>query len=1282
MTRPAARLGAAVAALAVLAVGVAGAYSYAQDYNLHRGFTTLVHFRRAGRGHLESVQFYSPALGRRADYLVYLPPHYSPRRRLPVFYLLHGAPGQPRVFVDIANLDVRLDNQLSIGRSQPMILVYPDGRIGGSTFSDSEWANTRSGRFESYVIDVMHNVDQRFATIPRRQDRVIGGFSAGAYGAMNIALHHLSDFANVQSWSGYFTQTPTGVFAHASRAGLASNSPLSYVGRLRRALRRYPLRVYMYVGRADGSSAQQLPMARALLGAGARVQYRFYPGGHDWSVWYPRLNQMLDLASRDITHPPTVLAGSASGGLTLPPARPAGLGHRHHRSELGLVLALLLALLSAALINLGFVLQHRGHERARAQRRTDLTSGFRQPAWLLGQATGWLGFLGQIVAVALAPLTLVQAFSAGSLALSVPAATRLLGHRVTRRQFTLIALIAVSLASLPLGYGSTHGQLRPGPLIAAALLVMLAGGLLTRRAPAVTLAVVAGAFYGVADGAIKAASIGIRVHGIGVITGWALLAGLCTLGGFIAFQSALRRGDALSPLSLMTAFTALAAIALGILAFGERLGSTPAATALHIVAITVVLACVRPLIKAQQRLIPSEPEGPASPPAPGAVPGSSGASPRRVAGRIAGTGLAGAALLLAVMAMLGLLYWMRQLALLSLGPRAGDALPLLQLAGFDGQPVGRVLVASLLAGLALGVVLSGFDRSRRIVLVGVFALLLTLMQSDSSYALARNLHFGGVLLHRTPGLGPWLEAVIFTAACALPGPMPRLRLSELARRVPHPRVLAPVAAATLGGICVVVLLTSSGPAGAQQSTQMFTGAPPAGRVTQPGQNQPTAAPAGPALQRELDAMLHAAARRIHAPALTAALVRCGRVVWADAIGVLARGSRQRANSGTLFVLNSAAKTFVAAMIMQEIQAGHLSLNTRLSRFYPRLPNASGISVRMLLNMTSGLPDYLSVPRVAWTIAHRPRHHWTVHQVLTGLGTGLGTPRFLPGHGFAYSDTNYIVLGAILERITGSSIQQDLQQLLARPLGLTAASFVQTPAALARAAHPYYLQRNGRLLSKWIPGYGVSSGVWGPVFTDGGLASSSVDLAQFANALLEGRLVDAKAVHEMTHIGVGDYGFGIRGHTLAGRVWLGHRGYFGGYEAEDWSDPSRQLTFAAAANVQPVGGAPVLDQIWADIVRAYERRNPHPAPCEPPWPVSRSRRARELRDIPKAASAPIAVDPRRHVSAAGAERGPAIRHVGSSSQRGAVGRVVLATTLVQPTDHPDDLRAPLCVPHPR
>jgi D-alanyl-D-alanine carboxypeptidase len=422
---------------------------------------------------------------------------------------------------------------------------------------------------------------------------------------------------------------------------------------------------------------------------------------------------------------------------------------------------------------------------------------------------------------------------------------------------------------------------------------------------------------------------------------------------------------------------------------------------------------------------------------------------------------------------------------------------------------------------------------------------------------------------------------------------------NLSRRS-RPRWFALVATAT-GAIAVVALLGQGGHGGAQQHQRAQPSVPaplakPASAACAPASSP--GGSAGPApvsdtrrspLGRVLSGALRAAAGRLHGLAATAAVVVCGRVLWADATGDLDLRSKRRANDGSLFVLNSAAKTVVATMVMQEIQRGDLSLGTRLSQFYPWLPNARQITVRMLLSMTSGLPDYLDNPGIEWMMHHRPRHRWTVDQVLTGLGAGLGTPRFRPGRGFQYSDTNYIVLGAILERITHRSIERDFQQLIAKPLGITSATFVPTPAAKARVAHPYLLYRDDSLKSQWIPGFGVSTAVWGPVFTDGGLASSSLDLAWFGNALLGGRLVGAAAVREMTQIGPGDYGLGMRSKSVDGHLWLGHRGYFGGFEAEDWSDSSRQLTIAVGTNLQIVGGEPTSTGIWTAIARAYDRQ---------------------------------------------------------------------------------------------
>jgi enterochelin esterase-like enzyme len=334
LARP--RRAVALATVVLAVIGLAGAYSYWESYYQHRGFDTVAFLPHAGRGQLHTVHFYSRALHREADYIVYTPPGYRAKvtalERYPVYYLLHGSPGRPVVFTDIAQLPVRMDNLISQHRMRPMILVFPDGRIAGSTYSDSEWANTPSGHFAGYVMNVVRDVDHRFRTLAHRDDRVIAGFSAGAYGATNIALHNVATFASLQSWSGYYIETRSGVFAHASAATLDANSPLDYVHRLRAVLARDPMRAFLFVGRDDDDSPQTGPMAAALAAAGANVTWALYHGGHDWQLWHAHLDQMLILASRDTSTPPQTSHGEARSLTPGAVPIPNGEGRHHHHA--------------------------------------------------------------------------------------------------------------------------------------------------------------------------------------------------------------------------------------------------------------------------------------------------------------------------------------------------------------------------------------------------------------------------------------------------------------------------------------------------------------------------------------------------------------------------------------------------------------------------------------------------------------------------------------------------------------------------------------------------------------------------------------------------------------------------------------------------------------------------------------------------------------------------------------------------------------------------------------
>ncbi|MGA9858420.1 MAG: hypothetical protein WBQ18_11205 [Solirubrobacteraceae bacterium] len=268
---------------------------------------------------------------------------------------------------------------------------------------------------------------------------------------------------------------------------------------------------------------------------------------------------------------------------------------------------LLLALASAAMINIGFLLQHRGLRRSPAGGlAARLRAVIRDRSWIGGQALGWAGFITQIVAVAIAPLALVQAFAAGGLALSVPLAALIFGHRIGRRQVVAVTAIAAGLAVLPIGFSTAQDQLA-GPTLVAVMAGGAIAGLALCAVPATWgRAVAAGVFYGLADAAIKAASLGWHAHGsAGLLSGWTALAAVGTFAGFLAFQSALEHDGAVSAISLMNALAALVALGCGLLALGEGLGRGPETVLAHLGAIAVVLGCVPVLAATQNAIVES-----------------------------------------------------------------------------------------------------------------------------------------------------------------------------------------------------------------------------------------------------------------------------------------------------------------------------------------------------------------------------------------------------------------------------------------------------------------------------------------------------------------------------------------------------------------------------------------------------------------------------------------------------------------------------------------------------
>ena len=232
-------------------------------------------------------------------------------------YLLHGYPGNWRVFTNFGAAQVDANVLIAQHRMPPTIMVMPAGRQS-LLDGDTEWADAGAGRWMDFVVDVVHDVDHRFATYPDRQHRGLAGDSEGGYGATNIALHHLPMFSVFEAWSGYFTQTPTAAFSHATPAQLRANSPAAYVSSLAPQIRRLGLRAYLYQGRTEPTPGRYMQsFADALHGAGADVRVGYFRGAHDWRLWRQELPLMLQTAGHWFASSPRGTASYAQVGAAL-----------------------------------------------------------------------------------------------------------------------------------------------------------------------------------------------------------------------------------------------------------------------------------------------------------------------------------------------------------------------------------------------------------------------------------------------------------------------------------------------------------------------------------------------------------------------------------------------------------------------------------------------------------------------------------------------------------------------------------------------------------------------------------------------------------------------------------------------------------------------------------------------------------------------------------------------------------------------------------------------------
>jgi len=256
-----------------------------------------------------------------------------------------------------------------------------------------------------------------------------------------------------------------------------------------------------------------------------------------------------------------------------------------------------------------------------------------------------------------------------------------------------------------------------------------------------------------------------------------------------------------------------------------------------------------------------------------------------------------------------------------------------------------------------------------------------------------------------------------------------------------------------------------------------------------------------------------------------------------------------------FLAGSIGKTYVAAVALQLAGEGRLDLDALISRWlgeetwFSRLPNAEKITVRMLMNHTSGIPEHIERPEFSDAVAASPYRTWQPYE-LAGFVLDA-EPLFPPGEAMSYADTNYIVLGMILEKITGRAYYASLKQRILEKFGLTdtvPSDNARIPGLIAGyAERPSPFKNQGKTIKQGMLVLNPQ-GEW----TGGGLASTPLDLARWARIVYQGNAFpDALMVQALD--GVPAFGRTDERYGLGVQIWnsdhgtcVGHGGWFPGY----------------------------------------------------------------------------------------------------------------------------------------
>jgi D-alanyl-D-alanine carboxypeptidase len=361
----------------------------------------------------------------------------------------------------------------------------------------------------------------------------------------------------------------------------------------------------------------------------------------------------------------------------------------------------------------------------------------------------------------------------------------------------------------------------------------------------------------------------------------------------------------------------------------------------------------------------------------------------------------------------------------------------------------------------------------------------------------------------------------------------------------------------------------------------------------------------------LQSVVDATARQLMVPGYLV-LLRTPQGEFTAASGTTTIGEQKLPTVDTHFRIASVTKTMTAAATLLLAQNGKLRLDDPVSKYVPEVPNGANITIAQLLEMRSGLYSFTDAEAITNSLDNTPTRVWTPQQLLD-IGFAH-PPNFAPGAQYEYSNTNYVILGLIVERLEGKPLATVFEDRLFRPLGMTNTMF--PPAASSTIPAPFshgYLYGGSSTMMYGSPPYtpameaAAKAGTLRPKdytdvnhsfsFAAGAVISTAADLATWMAALAGGKVFNAeyqKIWQDSAKIidpknSYNWYGYGIDQLRWGQTIVDLHGGQTPGFNTEAGYDPKTDMTFVIWSNLTmalnnqytaQVLMLKVLDQIYA------------------------------------------------------------------------------------------------------